>query len=257
MPRILVRFDDVNPMMDYRQWNRAMELMQRYHIKPLLGVVPDCKDPELILDAYHDSFWDEMRLLKHEGYSIAMHGFSHIFDSEGRGIMTEYRKSEFAGHNFETQRMKICDGKQIMKAHGLDTDVFFAPAHSYDAETLKALSSCGFRYVLDGRTCKPVAREGIRCIPCQTIGVPTIGDNDRYYTIILHTNEWNRTDKEYVYDKLSKTLKEHAADFVTFEAFCERKNGYLPVQKLAEKSMLCYERRIRPGLVNLKRRLKG
>ena len=76
-------------------------------------------------------------------------------------------------------------------------------------------------------------------------------------TRIKNQADKNRTDKQYVYDKLSKTLKEHAADFVTFEAFCERKNGYLPVQKLAEKSILCYERRIRPGLVNLKRRLKG
>ena len=45
---------------------------------------------------------------------------------------------------------KIKKGKEILESHNVYTDVFFAPSHSYDDNTLRALSKCGFKYISDG-----------------------------------------------------------------------------------------------------------
>lgn len=50
MRKILVRFDDICPTMDWSQWNRAMKILKLYHVKPLIGVIPDCQDPDLLID---------------------------------------------------------------------------------------------------------------------------------------------------------------------------------------------------------------
>lgn len=39
---ILVRFDDICPTMDWEQWKRAVKILKRYDVKPLIGVIPDC-----------------------------------------------------------------------------------------------------------------------------------------------------------------------------------------------------------------------
>lgn len=36
--------------MDWSQWNRAMKILKLYHVKPLIGVIPDCQDPDLLID---------------------------------------------------------------------------------------------------------------------------------------------------------------------------------------------------------------
>ena len=36
-----VRFDDICPTMDWEQFGRAAELMDKYDIKPLIGVIPE------------------------------------------------------------------------------------------------------------------------------------------------------------------------------------------------------------------------
>ena len=56
--KILIRFDDICPTMDYKQWNKAVEVLDKYHIKPLIGVIPDCKDPELSIESPREDFWE-------------------------------------------------------------------------------------------------------------------------------------------------------------------------------------------------------
>lgn len=40
---ILVRFDDICPTMNWEQWNRAVTVLERYNVKPLIGVIPDVR----------------------------------------------------------------------------------------------------------------------------------------------------------------------------------------------------------------------
>ena len=62
--KIMVRFDDICPTMNFFQFERAMEIMRRYSVKPLLGVIPNCKDPELQIETIHEDFWEYVKDLQ-------------------------------------------------------------------------------------------------------------------------------------------------------------------------------------------------
>ena len=55
--------------------------------------------------------------------------------------------------------------------------------------TTKAYKMCiRDRYISDGKSEKPVEREGILCIPCRFGGCPKIKDSG-YYTAVFHAHE--------------------------------------------------------------------
>lgn len=85
--QILVRFDDICPTMNFEQFGRAMEVMDKYNIKPLIGVIPDCCDPELMIDTPKEDYWDFLKHLQSKGYTIAMHGYRHAYTSAKRGLV--------------------------------------------------------------------------------------------------------------------------------------------------------------------------
>lgn len=86
--KILVRFDDICPTMDFAQFKRATDLLDKYEVKPLIGVIPDCKDPDLDIEKPHEDFWEFVKGLQAKGYTIAMHGYQHVFNSDHKGIVT-------------------------------------------------------------------------------------------------------------------------------------------------------------------------
>ncbi len=75
---------------------------------------------------------------------MAMHGYQHIYGTSKGGIFPLNHFSEFAGEPLEEQRKKIAAGRQILENHGVHTDIFMAPGHSYDRNTLTALMENGF-----------------------------------------------------------------------------------------------------------------
>ena len=58
-----VRIDDVCPTMDYEQFKRALDLLDDYSVKPLLGIIPQNEDPELKIESSHADFWSENTIL--------------------------------------------------------------------------------------------------------------------------------------------------------------------------------------------------
>ena len=48
--KILLRFDDICPTMNWEQWDRAKQLMNEKGVTALLGVIPDCQDPDLNIE---------------------------------------------------------------------------------------------------------------------------------------------------------------------------------------------------------------
>ena len=123
--KILLRFDDICPTMNYTLFEKARKLLDSIGAKPLLGVIPDCHDPDLQIEPYHDDFWDYIRGLRKCGYTIAMHGYTHVYDMNVRGKINRGFNSEFAGHSYEEQYKKLAEGQAIMKSHNIETDVFF------------------------------------------------------------------------------------------------------------------------------------
>ena len=41
----ILRLDDASDYMDVEKWSRMEELLDKYQIKPLVGVIPDNQDP--------------------------------------------------------------------------------------------------------------------------------------------------------------------------------------------------------------------
>lgn len=248
--KILVRFDDICPTMDFNQFLRAINLLDKYEIKPLIGVIPDCLDSDLMIEKPHEDFWHFIKNLQARGYTIAMHGYQHIFESNHRGIVTRRLGSEFAGLPYDVQVDKLRKGKAILSSHGIETDVFFAPAHSYDENTIKALSVVGFKYMSDGKSPKAYVWHGIKCLPCKTGGCPKIR-NASNYTAVFHAHEWVRPEKAVEYDRLVDLLETHPNMIVSFEKFSKQRCGHRWVQGLLEKCFVHYQAYIRPQLVKL------
>ena len=243
--RIFVRCDDICPTMDFKRFTQAVEIFEKYDIKPLLGIVPMCEDSELQIDAPNERFWDYMHELKKRGYVLAMHGYRHVYDSNTRGKVNLGFKSEFAGHSLEAQIEKIGRGKEILKSHGIETDIFFAPAHSYDDNTIRALAINGFKYMSDGWSLEPYKRHGIICLPCRTGGIPKIKDGG-YYTVVLHAHEWNYPEKADAYDRFNVLCKKYSTDFVDFSEYTDRKCGIYGVQRIIEIVVVFWRRQLFP-----------
>ena len=239
---VIVRFDDICPTMNMALFNKGLELMVSKNIKPLIGVIPDCQDPDLFIEKENPHFWDMIRSLQEQGYVIAMHGVNHIFDSPSKGIVTSRVGSEFAGHTLREQIEKIKKGKDILLSHGITTEVFFAPAHSYDNNTLKALSICGFKYMSDGKSFKPYMKHGIKCLPCRASGIPSMRLG-KYHTAVVHTHEWQRIDKLKEYDLLKGCLNKPNVHVVEFSKYASIDCGNTFIQTIYEKLVVLYKNR--------------
>lgn len=248
MRKICIRFDDICPAMDYNKFNLAVNKLDNFGIKPLLGIVPLCNDPELMFEPSHIDFWEQMRKLKLKGYLIAMHGVTHVYDSSGKGILNR-GKSEFVGHSYEEQFNKIKRGKEVMKAEGLDTDIFFAPSHSYDNNTLKALYDNGFKYVSDGKSNKPYVSHGIKAIPCIHGGLLRSGRIRKrgIYTAVIHTSEWVAKNQN-AESLFIKFCDKYSSEIVDFSDVLNEKCGNYYLQKIIEKINVIYLSKIRPNI---------
>ena len=241
--KILIRFDDICPTMDFEQFHIAETMMDEYQLKPLIGVVPDCKDEDLQISDVKNDFWDYVLALQKKGYTIAMHGLNHVFDSPHKGMVNNRVGSEFSGHSLEVQVEKIRKGKEILQSHGIETDIFFAPAHSYDDNTIKALSLCGFKYISDGKSSKAYEKYGVKLLPCRSGGCPKIPKHG-YVTAVFHAHEWAWLNKKYCYDEFKTLLKNYHNDVVSFDEYRMQPVSNTMVQQLNEKLYVLYEYRV-------------
>ena len=57
MPVYLFRLDDITDSIDMERFNRCLNLFAQYHIKPILGIIPDNRDPSLKKYPVHTGFW--------------------------------------------------------------------------------------------------------------------------------------------------------------------------------------------------------
>ena len=75
----LIRLDDIAENMDWDMMEKATDLFDKFNIKPILGIIPNNKDPELLnYPKKNIEFWDQVRAWKQKGWEIAMHGNNHV-----------------------------------------------------------------------------------------------------------------------------------------------------------------------------------
>ena len=164
---ILIRFDDIAPNMNWEMMDRCQDLLNNFNIRPVLGVIPDNKDNELLNFPKRDNFWQIVKKWDSNGWSIAMHGYNHLYDKETnkKDYFNYGGKSEFYGHSYEEQLLKIRKGLEIFKINGIKVDTFFAPNHTYDENTFKALKNSGIFKIIDGYGLMPYTINNIKFIP--------------------------------------------------------------------------------------------
>ena len=163
--KITIRMDDITPDMDWAKFLRFKELCDLYQVKPLIGVVPANQDTMLHIEKPRTDYWEYLHTLQSEGWCIAQHGCTHIYNTHKKGCFPLNALSEYAGNSYENQYASLEKGQKILKEHEIHTDIFMAPAHSYDYNTLKALKKLGFTKITDGFGKQPYQWQGLTFYP--------------------------------------------------------------------------------------------
>lgn len=194
--------DDITPDMDWDKFSRFKAILDRHSVKPLIGVVPDNKDKKLQIDKPAPDFWQYIQKLQKDGWVVAMHGYNHRYTTKEAGIFPIGGKSEFAGLSLYVQDEMIREGRRILKSNGILTDVFMAPSHSFDRNTIKALKKNGFKTITDGFGNRPYIRQGLTFIPLAFKKSMAIkSKKGGITTFVYHTNTMN--DKDFAsFEKL-------------------------------------------------------
>jgi len=219
----LVRLDDIAENQNWALMEKCEKLFDKYKIKPILGVIPNNIDEELLGYPKNEKFWDRVRSWKNKGWEIAMHGFSHeyIISTEKKDYFGYGGKSEFFGLSYEKQSEKIKNGLKKFDEEGIKIKTFFAPNHTYDLETFNALVDNGIKYIIDGYGLFPYQEKKLTFFP------------QLFYNEILlpfgiqssqiHLNYWD--DKKFNY--FENFVKKNHEKIITFEIACEKINNSL------------------------------
>lgn len=198
--KIAVRLDDITPDMDWERFLAVKKLLDRCKIKPLIGVIPDNRDENIKgkETGEHPEFWSYMQELKSEGWVIAMHGFQHRYTTQKGGCFPLNAFSEFAGLPYEKQRSMLQMGKEILSQKGIETEIFMAPAHSYDKNTLRALKETGFAGLTDGFGSAPYLWKGLTFYPISFQLGRTLRKKKGFSTMVLHAGTMTDEDLKRV-----------------------------------------------------------
>lgn len=169
MAAYIIRLDDAAEQMNIAAWSRMEELLDRYRVTPLVGVIPDCKDPMMAEYDRDPDFWEKVARWIKKGWTIALHGYDHVYKTTSGGINPVQKRSEFAGLPLLEQEEKIRAGVAIFREHGIDPQVFFAPSHTFDKNTIRALrKNSHIRIISDTVANKPYKKYGMTFVPQQT-----------------------------------------------------------------------------------------
>lgn len=212
MVKYLIRLDDACPGSNWDKWNQVFALLDKYSIKPIVAVIPNNADPAFNSHTSigEDVFFEKMRRIQNAGYKLAIHGYNHVYTNDNSGLLRITAHSEFAGESYEIQYAKLSKAKMIFDKEGLDTDLFVAPSHSFDENTIQILRILGINNISDGLYSHPYAKGGCRFIPCQ-LWYP-VEKSRGTWTICIHPDTISETN---LYD-LEKFIKNNRHSFIHY-----------------------------------------
>jgi len=213
--RYLLRLDDLCPTWNRLRWDRVLEMVFAHGVRPILGVVPENEDPDLIRGPVDPEFWPRMRALQADGATIALHGYRHLSEQRGGGLLPLHKWTEFAGTPLEAQRHWIQMGMEKLRSEGLSPKLWIAPRHGLNDATLKALRMENIRVLSDGLAREPFQRGGVLWLP-QQLWAP-VAKGPGTWTLCLHPN--TATDAEV--DALEVFLCAHRDEFCSFSEVLE------------------------------------
>lgn len=224
----LMRLDDAAEYMNIENWNRMEKLLSRYGVCPVFGIIPNCKDKGFCKKfEKNEAVWDVFRRWIDRGWTPALHGYEHVYCTKNMGINPYVANSEFAGLPYEEQEEKIVKGYGILKSHSIVPDIFFAPSHTFDENTLRALKE----------------NTDIRIIS-DTIATDIYFEDDFYYIPMISSNTRSipaecttfcyhpNTMTDASFEALEKFLESNKDKFIKFD------KGLLKKRKLSFKDKM-------------------
>jgi predicted deacetylase len=209
----LIRLDDACETMDAHKWQRIEDILDKFNIKPMVGIIPNNQDSTLVIDKVDRSFWDKVSNWQNKKWTIAMHGYDHVYVTQDGGVNPVHNRSEFAGLSLKEQEEKIEKACAIFKDKNLDVKYFFAPSHTFDDNTLRALySKTAIRKISDTIAFFPYKKGEFVFFPQQfgyfrEINIPG------YWTFCFHPNAMKNDD----YERIDLFIKKNQNRFSSFD----------------------------------------
>lgn len=237
--KYLIRLDDACPTMNKAKWDKVESILNKYKVKPMVGIIPKNQDKSLMIDEVDAYFWDRARNWETSGWTIALHEYDHKYIKEEGGLNPVNLRSEFAGVDLETQKEKVSEGYKILKKQGLSPEWFFAPSHTFDRNTLLALKEkSSIRKISDTFALNPYILEDLIFVP-QQMGVGRNIKIPGTWTFCYHPNTMN----EHAFTAFEKFIKANQDKFISFNNVLEK----TPTRKslidnLLSKSYLFYRK---------------
>jgi hypothetical protein len=192
----LLRFDDICPTMNWGIWAQIEQVLLPKHIKPIIAVVPDNRDPKLMVDAPARDFWAWVRLRQKDGWAVALHGYQHLYVNKSAGILGLTAQSEFATLPRADQREKLERGMEIFRRESVRVDAWVAPSHSFDWTTVDLLAELDIGIISDGPWPWPhTDARGITWVP-QQLWTNLQRKRSGVWSVCCHHNSW--TAETYV-----------------------------------------------------------
>jgi predicted deacetylase len=183
----ILRLDDACPTMDGGRWKQVEGVLARHGVKPIVAIVPENADPDLMRCPPDPSFWEQAKSWAQSGWTIALHGYRHQLRSVRGGLVPVGRKGEFTGLPWAEQRHRVREGMKILEGKGLHPQVWVAPAHGFDLATLQALrEETDIRTISDGFSFRAYDRLGFTWLPQQLWKPREMASG--LWTICLHPN---------------------------------------------------------------------
>jgi len=226
----LFRIDDVCDMMsNVKNTLELIDILNNFGIKPLLGVVPNVKDEDLTNKEDNFKLENLIPLIKKNKVDIALHGYSHKYVTKNGGILNLNKYSEFSGLPYGEQRKKIEEGlRSIKRRLKVNVKYFFAPAHSYDLNTLKVLKEFNLVNV-DGIYLFPFEYFGVFHIPQQRGYIKERFLWFKFGVFVNHFHPKTMTGK--VLNDVEKFCEENREYLINFDEILENKEYYLKLNQ--------------------------
>jgi predicted deacetylase len=189
--RYLIRLDDACDSMNRRTWDSVERVLDKHGVKPIVAVIPDNQDRSLMFEARDPAFWDRVRSWARKGWSVAMHGYTHVMHpTQSKLVLPFYRRSEFAGMSLEAQAEKVRAAWKLFLAQGIEPKIWIAPAHCFDLLTLQAVRrETSIRVISDGIAWDTYFEHDFHWIPQQLWDLAE--RRSGLWTVCLHPNTMN------------------------------------------------------------------
>lgn len=186
----LLRFDDLCPTMNWAMWREVEAIVRDAGIRPIIAVIPDNRDPSFRFETPDPGFWDRVRTWQADGWTIGLHGYQHLYVSDGRGVCGTDPRSEFAGVSRGEQERKLRAAIGVFEQNGVVVDAWIAPNHSFDQLTVDLVRELGIGMINDGFDMWPHRDlRGTFWVPCQLNDF--VSRKNGVWTVHYHPNYWD------------------------------------------------------------------